>query len=113
MQGANIHHKNDAQETVLVEAVDRHDLEAIDFCIAQGVDTLHRNRFQETLLHAALNYVSFQDDKAEILTIVQKLVEAGVPINARDNRDLSALSSATNWGLTDVVDYLIAQGAEE
>ena len=44
---------------------------------------------------------------------MQKLVEAGAPINARDSSGATALSRAKGWDLTDVVEYLIAQGAEE
>ena len=49
----------------------------------------------------------------ERLSVVRKLVEAGAPLNIKDNDGYTALDYAKKYKFTEVIAYLISQGAQE
>lgn len=111
--GADIDQENKRGETLLFKAVKEGALDTIDWLFQKGLNVAHSNKYKQTALHIAINQYSLFRCPKLSFALVRKLVELGVPLNTRNIADQTALFYAKKYGLSQVVDYLIAQGAEE
>ena len=93
------------QYTILHEAAEKGDLEAVRVLVQAGMDLQVKNRFETTPLHLAAEQAH--------LNVVKFLIGAGASINAVNTMNQTALDYAYKYfNGGDVIKYLRSQGAK-
>jgi uncharacterized protein len=104
--------------TPLLRAAKAGDVVAMKLLFEKGADAKLVTRTGINPLMAAAGLGTKEEDttgrrktQAEVIEAIKLCVNAGIDINAVDNRGQTALHGAALWGLDDVVQFLAAQGA--
>ncbi len=103
--------------TSLMRAAYSGDVELVRLLLEYGADPLARNSDNETPLLAASGYgwidgYSQGRSNEERLETIQLLVDLGADVNWACNDGITPLMVAANFGVTDIIQYLVDQGAD-
>lgn len=101
----------------LMRAAYSGDVELVQLLLEYGADPLVRNSDNETPLLAASGYgwidgYSQGRSNGERLETIQLLVDRGANVNWACNDGITPLMVAANFGVTDIIQYLVDQGAD-
>ena len=108
-QGADINHRRgEGSNTLLNYAVMYFPASSTDFLLTHGIDVNVVDEFDTNALHDLLNYreSNVTTDEAEILALVQQLVNAGIEIDITSSLNETPLSIAQKQGYETVAAYL-------
>ncbi|MEZ9525685.1 ankyrin repeat domain-containing protein [Enterovibrio norvegicus] len=92
--------------TPLFTAVNLHRVDVVQYLLKRGANANATTLHGYTVLHMAAG------EHEEALEIVELLVKAGANVNATTPYGTSVLMSALNVGYEDVVEFILAQGAD-
>jgi ankyrin repeat protein len=103
--------------TPLMRAAYSGDIGLVRLLVEYGADPLVRNSDNETPLLAASGYgwidgYSQGRSNEERLETIQYLVELGADVNWACNDGITPLMVAANFGVTDIIQYLVDEGAD-
>ena len=103
--------------TPLMRAAYSADVTLVQLLLDHGADPLVRNSDNETPLLAAAGYgwidgYSQGRSNRERLETIRLLVERGADVNWACNHGITPLMVAANFGVTDIIQYLVDQGAD-
>ena len=103
--------------TSLMRAAYSGDIELVRLLLEHGADPLVRNSDNETPLLAASGYAwidgySRGRSDEERLETIKLLVELGADVNWACNDGITPLMMAANFGSTELIQYLVDQGAD-
>ena len=103
--------------TALMRAAYSADLELVQLLLEYGADTSIRSSENETPLLAAAGHGwidGYSQGKSfpERLEVIRLLVELGADVNWADDAGITPLMVAANMGDTDIVQYLVDNGAD-
>lgn len=108
-QGADINRRRgEFNSPLLHDAVMFFPASATDFLLAQGIDINAQDDLERNALHILLSYRvnHVTTDEAEMLALVQRLVDAGIDINVTSSLSKTPIAIAQNKGYETVVAYL-------
>lgn len=91
--------------TLLHDAVDKSQLAAAKYLIAQGANVSATTKDGRTPLHIAA-----QHGNVEMISL---LLDHGAPINAEDGNGWTPLDRATKWEHKEAADFLRSRGAHD
>jgi len=105
--------------TPLVRAAKAGDVEVVRLLLAKGADAKLATKNEINPLMAAAGVGTKEEDttgrhktEAQAIETVKLCIEAGVDINAADNRGETALHGAAREGYTEVVKFLVQHGGK-
>jgi ankyrin repeat protein len=103
--------------TSLMRAAYSGDVGVVRLLVEHGADPLVRNSDNETPLLAAAGYgwidgYSQGRSHEERLATIKLLVEHGADVNWACNHGITPLMVAANFGVTDLIEYLVDEGAD-
>lgn len=105
--------------TALVRAAKAGDVEVVRLLLAKGADAKLATKNDINPLMAAAGVGTKEEDttgrhktEAQAIETVKLCIEAGVDINAADNRGETALHGAAREGYTEVVKFLVQHGGK-
>jgi ankyrin repeat protein len=103
--------------TSLMRAAYSGDIELVRLLLEYGADPLVRNSDNETSLLAAAGYgwidgYSRGRSNQERLETISLLVELGADVNWACDHGITPLMVAANFGVTDIIQYLVDEGAD-
>jgi ankyrin repeat protein len=103
--------------SALMRAVFSGDLETTKLLLAHGADPHVKSSDRESMLEAAAGLAlipGYQSERPldERMEVVKLLVELGEDVNWADSYGITPLMAAANLGYTDIVQYLVDQGAD-
>ena len=103
--------------TSLMRAAYSGDLELVRVLLEYGADPFIRNSDNESTLMAAAGYAFIDGysqgrSTAERLATIELLIELGADVNWACNHGITALMMAANLGETEIIEYLVDQGAD-
>jgi ankyrin repeat protein len=103
--------------SALMRAAFTGDLETTKLLLASGADPHAKSSDRESMLQAAAGLAlipGYQMERPldERMEIVKLLVELGEDVNWADSYGITPLMAAANLGYTDIVQYLVDQGAD-
>jgi hypothetical protein len=98
---------DDKRQTLLAWACKEGDFEKVKYLITAGANIKVKNKFDQTILHLALNKVRWFHP----LTLIEYIIKLGVDINAKDNRGQTALHRACVLEDLDLIEILLQRNA--
>jgi ankyrin repeat protein len=105
--------------TPLIRAAKAADVAVIKLLLERGANAKTTTRNGVSAIMMAANVNAREEDmtgrnktQKDIVEAMKLLVSAGADVKAAENQGRTALHGAAQWGLTDVVTYLHAQGAD-
>jgi len=108
-QGADVNEKSESGYTPLHSAARNPHVEIFEYLISQGADVNARDNTDSTPLLAA---ASLDINDIPNIAVVKCLVSAGADVNAKNCFGKTPLYYAAIVGSAEVLQYLIAQGAD-
>lgn len=98
---------DDKRQTLLAWACKEGDFDKVKYLIKAGANPHVKNKFDQTILHLALNKVRWFHP----LALIEYIIKLGVDINARDNRGQTALHRACVLEEVDLIEILLKRKA--